>query len=165
MDSSNKVSQEEVIAPLSHDTTGAFSRSGKPVTKEKFDPEWLDTLLVTLYVFFICAAELILFAGSGNLPVFDGSIFPVGEVSVILGWIALFALVVVVPFHLCKVQRIAKHISAALVTALVVYVVFRQFFQYYQQYAVGAYMVPLSVFVAFILGCITFAFFEQAKII
>ena len=163
MDSSNKVSQEEVIAPLSHDTTGAFSRSGKPVTKEKFDPEWLDTLLVALYVFFICAAEVILFAGSGNLPVFDGSIFPVGEVSVILGYIILFATAVTVPFHLCKVQRIAKHIAAALVTILVVYIVFRQFFLYYQQYAVGAYMVPLSVFVAIFLGGVSFAFFEQDK--
>lgn len=163
MDSSNKVSQEEVIAPLSHDITGAFSRSGKPITKEKFDPEWLDTLLVTLYVFFICAVDLILFAGSGNLQVFDGSMFPVGEVSVILGGIALFSIIAVVPFHIARVQRMAKHISAALITVLIVYVVFRQFFQYYQQYAVGTYMVPLSVFVAFFLGGVAFAFFEQDK--
>lgn len=165
MDDSNKVKQEEVIAPLSHDTTGAFSRSGKPVTKEKFDPEWFDTLLVALYVFFICAVDLILFAGSGSLPVFENSVFPVGEVSVILGGIIIFSLLVTVPFHLCQVDRIAKHIAAGVVTLLVVYVIFRQFFQYYQLYAIGTYMVPLSVFVAFFLAGVAFALFEQDKIL
>ena len=162
MDTENKVTQEEVISPLSHDVEGAFSRHGERPSEEKKNPLWLDTLLVVLFVTFLYFVDFILFAGSGNLEVFKNSIFPVAEVSVILFIIALIVVLIITPFH---TKKMAKYAVASVLTFCCIYILFRQFFQYHQEFSIGAYMMPLSVFVGIILSCIAFVIFQQEKLL
>lgn len=162
MDTENKVTQDEVISPLSHDVSGAFSRSGESKSKEKYNPLWLDTLLVVLFVSFLYFVDFILFAGSGNLEVFKNSVFPVPEVSVILLIIPIFIVLLITPFHS---QKPIKYAVASVLTFCCIYILFRQFFQYHQQFAIGAYMMPISVLVGIIISCVVFVVFQQDKLL
>ncbi len=161
MNSINKVEQSDAISPLNHDISGAFSRKGKIVKKINRDPQWLDTLLVVLFVFFLPAIDLILFAGSGDLKIVSDYYIPIPEVGIVLGGILAIALLLIVPFHK---KRIVKYSLAASIAVLFIYVIFCQFFLYSHIFSLGNGMIPLSVAVALLVGGATFAVFQQKKV-
>lgn len=158
MNSANRVEQSEAVSPLTHDIKGAFSRKGKPVGIEKTDPLWLDTLLIIVYIFSLLAMDLIAFAGSGYMNVFDGSIFPIPEVSRILLCILGITVTAVL---LCHQNREVKYVMASAVTVLIAYVITQQFFQYHQDFLMGEYPIPVTIIVSLLLGGITFVIFYQ----
>lgn len=160
MNSANRVEQSEAVSPLTHDIKGAFSRKGKPLSREKTDPLWLDTLLIIVYIFSLLAMDFIAFAGSGYMNVFDGSLLPIPEVSLIL--LCIFG-VTATAIILCHQNREAKYVIAAVVTALIAYVITRQFFQYHQDFMIGDYPVPVTIIVSLLLGGLTFVIFYQKE--
>ena len=159
MDTKNRVTQDEVFAPLSHDAEGVFARSGQKYPPKKY-PLWLDTTLVVLFVSFLYGIDFILFSGSGNFEVFQDSVFPIPEISVILLLIPIFIALFIVPFHSKKTE---KYIVASILTFCCIYILFKQFFQYHQQFSIGMYTMPISVFVGLVISSIIFVIFQQEK--
>ncbi len=161
MNSTNRVDQSDAVSPLNHDVAGAFSRKGKFIKKINRDPQWFDTLLVTLFVFFLTAIDFILFAGSGDLQIVSSHYKPIAEVAIILGGIFAVAVLLVVPFHS---RRNGKYVVASVVSALFVYIVFSQFFLYRQGISLGGSLVPISIVIALLFGGLTFIVFKQKRV-
>ncbi len=162
MDAENKVSQEDVISPLSHDVNGAFSRQGDTPIDKVYDPLWLDTLLSVLFVVFLYFADIILFAGSGSLQVFNHFILPIPEVSILMFGTAILISLMITPFH---TQRPVKYAIVAVLTFLFIYILFKQFAQYHKIFSVGQHQIPISIFVGFIVSAVTFSIFQQPKLL
>lgn len=161
MNSINRVDQSDAVSPLNHDVSGAFSRKGKFIKKINRDPQWFDTLLVTLFVFFLAAIDFILFAGSGDLQIVSSHYKPIAEVAIILCGIFAVAALLIVPFHS---RRNGKYTVAAIVSALFVYIVFSQFFLYRQGISFGGGLVPISIIIALLFGGLTFVVFKQKRV-
>ncbi len=161
MNSTNRVDQSDAVSPLNHDVSGAFSRKGKIVKKINRDPQWFDTLLVMLFVFFLPAIDFILFAGSGDLQIVSSHYKPITEVVIILGGILAVAALVVLPFHS---RRTGKYVVASIVSVLFVYIIFSQFFLYRQGLSVGGGLVPISIIIALLFGGLTFVVFKQKRV-
>ena len=161
MNSTNRVEQSDAVSPLSHDVTGAFSRNGKPVKKINRDPQWLDTLLVILYIFFLLAIDFILFAGSGDIQIVAENYRPMPEVGVVLAGILGVAALLILPFHK---KRIIKYIIAALISVLFIYIIFSQFFLYQKGLSIGGGAISASVILALLLGGIGFSIFWQKRV-
>lgn len=158
MNSANRVEQSEAVSPLSHDIKGSFSRKGKPIDQDKKDPQWLDSLLVVLFIFSLFAMDLLAFAGSGYMNVFEKSVLPIPEILLIFLWIFGVASIVIFMFHK---NRVAKYICASLSAILIAYVISRQFFQYNQDFMVGNYPLPVAMIISLMFGGLTFVVFYQ----
>ena len=161
MNNANRVDQSDAVSPLNHDVAGVFSRKGKFIKKINRDPQWFDTLLVMLFVFFLPAIDFILFAGSGDLQIVSSHFKPIAEVAIILGSIFAIAALLVLPFHR---KRMGKYVVASLVSVLFVYIIFRQFFLYQQGISLGGSSVPISIIIALLAGAVTFAVFRQKRV-
>ena len=152
--------REEAVSPLEHDQEGRFSRKGDKKHRFINDPNWLDTLLSVLFISFLLMAEFLLFAGSGSVKVFGDSIFPVPEICIILGGILLINTVLVL--IVCKF-RLLKHILNSFYALLFVYLIFKQFSQYYHYVNIGSYVVPMYILFGIATAVFTFIIFEQNR--
>ena len=95
--------QQNTAAPLYHDTSGRFSRKGKPVVVNEKTQAFFDNVLIVLFVTFLLSSDFILFSGSGNVEVFRNSIFPIPEVSFIILLYLGFSSLIVYFFLNCKI--------------------------------------------------------------
>ena len=87
--------QQNTAAPLYHDTSGRFSRKGKPVVVNEKTQAFFDNALIVLFITFLLSSDFILFSGSGNVEVFRNSIFPIPEVSFIILLFLVFSSLIV----------------------------------------------------------------------
>lgn len=156
----NTADNSGTISPLNHDYDGRFSRKGtKKAPKEP--SKWWTTLIIILFTTLLPATDLILFAGSGNIKVFDGSIFPIPEVM--MGFACFFAIATAI-LLLTHKQLGLKCTFAGLVAFAFVYAVFRQFSQIQQTIEFGDTSIQTSVIAGIAVGAIVFVIFAQDKI-
>ena len=139
--------QQNTAAPLYHDTSGRFSRKGKPVVVNEKTQAFFDNVLIVLFVTFLLSSDFILFSGSGNVEVFRNSIFPIPEVSFIILLFLVFSSLIV---YFLRNFKIAKNIFASLISFGLVFVLYRQFSTIQQIMAIGDTRIP--VYVALGLG-------------
>ena len=153
-----------VVSPLKHDVDGRFSRKGTPVDEQQhyYNINLIENILIFIFIFCLIATDFILFAGSGNIKIFDNSIFPIPEVLWILLGIALFTCVLVYIFNK---NRIMKYLLAALISLFFIYILFRQFAQTSQNLTIGNNEIPLSIIVGCIISGLTFVVLIQDKIL
>lgn len=155
--------KSEIVSPLEHDHEGRFSRKGEKIPqKAVWNPNWFDTILSVLFVSFLLMADFILFAGSGSVRVFNNSILPMPEIMITMTGIFLFCTISIL---LVSKFRKIKHIAVSCFALLFVYIIFRQFSQYYHSINIGSYIVPMYIVLGFALAFITFVVFENKKII
>lgn len=155
--------QKKVVSPLEHDQEGRFSRKAdKQQNKTVYDPNWLDSLLCILFISFLFMADFILFAGSGSVQVFVNSIFPTAEITIVLLGIILFATICIMIVF--KFRRV-KHILVSCFSLLFIYIIFKQFSQYYHYVNIGTHVVPVYTVLGIAIACMTFALFEQEKLL
>ncbi len=156
----NTATNSGTFSPLNHDYEGRFSRKG--AKKEKKKPsKWLHLLLIILYTTLLPATDFILFAGSGNIKVFDGSWLPIPEVLMAFG--CFFAIMVIFGFLLSKQFEISGA-WAGLVTFAFIYAVFKQFSQIQQHITIGTTDVPTSMLLGIVCGAIVFIVFAQDRV-
>lgn len=161
-DDSN-TSENKVVSPLKHDVAGRFSRKGLSADQlRRYNVDVVEGILIFLFIFFLAATDFILFAGSGNLKVFDKSFFPVPEVS-----LALFNIAVLVslPVYFLHKYRMLRYAVAALSSLGFVLVLFNQFAQVSQNINIGNSVVPLYIVLGLVFCGLTFAVLAQDKLI
>lgn len=153
-----------VVSPLNHDIEGRFSRKGIPFDEEKHNSNinLLENILIFIFIFCLIATDFILFAGSGNIEIFDNSIFPIPEVSWILLGIAIFTCILVYIFNK---NRLMKYLLAALISLFYIYILFRQFAQISQNVTIGNIEFPLPIVIGCIVSGLTFVVLLQDKIL
>ncbi len=161
IDTPNRVEQSDAVSPLNHDINGAFSRSGKVIKKINRDPQWLDTLLVILFIFFLPAIDFILFAGSGDLQIVSENLMPTPEAGIVLLGILAVSAILVLPFY---ERRRVKYILASLMIVSFIYIIFRQFFLYQHGLSLGCGPISVSVILALLTGAATFMIFRQKRV-
>ncbi len=155
--------QQLAVSPLQHDISGRFSRKGQSGNKVAgYNVNLIENILIFLFIFFLIATDLILFAGSGNVRVFDNSIFPVPEVSWILFGIAIFVCLIV---YLVNKIQILKYMIAALFSLGFIYILFKQFSQISQKISLGDNEVPLYIIIGIVLSGLIFVVLAQDKIL
>lgn len=162
-DPNTNIYEEQAISPLRHDVSGRFSR-GSTSNENREIPHlnMIENVLIFLFIFFLIATDFILFAGSGNIRVFDDSIFPVPEVSWILIGIAVFVCLLV---YLVNKVRMLKYFLAALISLGFVYLLFKQFAQISQKINIGDNEIPIYIILGVILSGLTFVALAQDKIL
>ena len=149
-----------VISPLSHDYEGRFSRKGDKNHKIIYNPDWLDNLLSIMFVAFLLMTDFMLFASSGNVKTFENSIFPTQEVMIILGGIIIYSAASIL---CCYKYRKLKHIVVAFYSLFFVYMIFKQFSQYYNSVNIGTHVIPIYIVLGIAFAVISFFVFEQSK--
>ncbi|MBR1840877.1 MAG: hypothetical protein IJ778_01975, partial [Alphaproteobacteria bacterium] len=132
--------ENKVISPLKHDVDGRFSRKGIPI--KGININIVEGILIFLFIFFLSATDFILFAGSGNLSIFENSFLPKPEVSLALLFIAIIACMLVYFLHKYRVLRYAV---AAIFSLGFVLILFNQFSQVSQNINIGNNVVPLYI--------------------
>ena len=157
----NTATDSGSVSPLNHDVDGRFSRKGTKKIK-RAPSKWWTTLIIILYTTILLATDLILFAGSGNIKVFDKSILPIPEV--LMGFGCFFALMTLITVLFHKILEL-KSFFAGLITFAFIYAVFRQFSQIQQTVQLGSMSVPTSVIVGIVVGMIVFVVFVQDKLL
>lgn len=158
----NKHPDLRAVSPLKHDSAGRFSRKGGAVEKKEYDPNWLDSLLVFLFISFLMITDLILFAGSGNLKVFNESIIPIPEVLLIS---AVLVLIIGACVGLIWKWRVLKHILASVFTILFVYMIYNQFSQYISVLYIGSYILPKYMLFGIVWAVLTYIVFQQRRLL
>ncbi|MCQ2735045.1 MAG: hypothetical protein MJ212_03750 [Alphaproteobacteria bacterium] len=151
---------ESTISPLKHDFEGRFSRNGIPV--KGININLIEGILIFLFIFFLSATDFILFAGSGNLKVFNNSIFPIPEVSLVLLFLAVIVSLLVYFLHK---YRTLRYIVAALFSLGFILILFNQFSQAVQNINIGNNVIPLYIVLGFVFCGITFAVLAQNRLI
>ena len=151
---------KSAISPLAHDFEGRFSRKGKIVPKEIYNPLWLDTLLSVLFISFLLVSDFMLFAGSGNVKVFEGGILPQPEILIVISGLVLFSVGII--WLLIKRKRL-KNIILSLFVLFFIYIIYQQFSQYHNRINIGIYLVPAYLILGIIFAVITYAFFENER--
>ncbi|MBQ8481315.1 MAG: hypothetical protein IJ532_02135 [Alphaproteobacteria bacterium] len=149
-----------VISPLSHDYEGRFSRKGDKDHKIIYNPEWLDTLLSILFISFLLMTDFMLFASSGNVKTFEFSAFPTGEVMIIMSGIILYSAITILS---CYKYRKLKHAVVAFYSLFFVYMIFKQFSQYYHYVNIGSHIVPIYIVIGVVFAVVSFFVFEQNR--
>lgn len=150
------------FSPLLHDYEGRFSRKGEKLEPVETNPNWLDSLLSALFISFLLMTDFMLFAGSGNIQVFDNPYFPSAEVSLVLAGIGGVSALLIVALHQ---YRKVKHLLVAGMALLFVSVVFIQFNQYLYNIAVGQYLIPLYIVLGALSAGLSFVVFEYKRTI
>ena len=98
---------QQVFSPLRMDADGRFSRKGKAPKKQKKDFLFFDRILVpVLFMFFLLSADFIVFAGSGNLQIFENSILPIRPVLICLA--IIFVICSILTYLLQKIKFLLK---------------------------------------------------------
>lgn len=151
---------KSVISPLAHDYEGRFSRKGKVVPKVIYNPLWLDALLSVLFMSFLLISDFILFAGSGNIKVFDSGILPRTEILIIISGLLLFSIGII---WLLINRKKLKNIVLSLFVLFFVYIIYQQFSQYYYRINIGIYIVPVYLLLGIIFAVVTYVLFENEK--
>lgn len=104
-----------------------FSRKCKiPEKKVEINPTRLGYILKSLYIYLLLAIDMIVFASSGNLMIFNNSIFPSFEVTTLLFMLMFFPFLVLGAFY--KKPGI-QNIICVVITFLFIIVFFNQFYQ------------------------------------
>ena len=156
----NTADNTGTVSPLNHDYDGRFSRKGTKKVK-KAPSKWWTTLIIILFTTLLPATDLILFAGSGNIKVFDNSVFPIPEVM--MGFGCFFAVMTILVLLMHK-QLGLKCAFAGLIAFAFVYVIFRQFSQIQQTIDFGDTSIQTSIIAGIAVGAIVFAVFAQERI-
>ena len=104
------------------------------------------------------ACDFILFTGSGNVKIFNNDWFPIPEVLVVLGIIALVSAAAVFIFY--KHPKV-RHLMASLAALLFVFMVYNQFALYLPDFNFGTYIVPKYIVFGIISAIITYLIFES----
>lgn len=160
----NDLSKERMsaLSPLAHDYEGRFSRKGGKVPEKSHDSNALDMLLSALLMSFLLMADFLVFAGSGNIRIFENSVFPSAGISLALGGILLFSAACAGVLYKCKHIR---HILLSAFSLFFVYIVYRQFSQYYEHISIGSMVVPVYVIFGMLFAAMVFIIFEQKKVL
>lgn len=146
---------DSAFSPLKHDVKGRFSRKGKIVPADPVIGMIIRSIIVCLFSTFLFASDFILFAGSGNLDVFNNSFFPVIEVVFII--VGFMVISLIISFALSK-YVIAQGIYASLISFLFVYILFNQFSQINHYYYIGTISISLKIILSIVFAAITFLF-------
>lgn len=149
-----------VLSPLSQDKNGRFSRKSRAVKKDKLSSNLLDTLFVIVHITLLLSIDLIMYAGSGNVEIFGESVFPCGEVSIIMGIFLLFSVLIVGIFHKFKT---IKALIAAIFSYLVVIILYNQFFQLADSINIGLASISESKIVGLVFASLTFVIYYKAN--
>lgn len=161
-DDEKETQNKHAKSPLKNDECGRFSRKGKGVNKLLPYYPYFDDAFVALFVLFLVATDLLLFAGSGNIVIFKNSIFPIPEIVLILG---AFLVVITAILALCHKYKQAKSGVAAIFAFLFSFVAHNQFSQLNSSIGIGINSVSLSVIFGIILACGVFWVYYQKKIL
>ncbi len=157
----NTANNSGAVSPLNHDYDGRFSRKGSKKIK-KAPSKWWTTLIIILFTTILPATDLILFAGSGNIKVFEKSVLPIPEV--VMGFGCFFAIMTVISLLLHKSVEL-KSAFAGLVAFAFIYAVFRQFSQIQQTIELGATSIQTSIIAGIVIGVMVFVVFVQDKLV
>ncbi|MBP5352475.1 MAG: hypothetical protein J6Y91_01755 [Alphaproteobacteria bacterium] len=164
MEDLNKA-ERGAISPLGHDVTGRFSRKGTK-KKENELPAWrrslLDCVLVGLFMFFLAATDFTLFAGSGNIDLFVGSIFP--RLEIFLAWCVILLFGMGAALLLCS-QKTLKCLLAALFSLAFVYVMFKQFAQFNKEILVMGSLMSIYWPIGLGFAGVTYYVYSQKKLV
>lgn len=149
-------------SPLKTDESGRFSRKGEKINPISVYYPIFDSIFVVLFSFFLIAVDFILFAGSGNIQIFNNSIFPVPEVMFILG-----VLLVIVASLTLLVHKFVylKSAIAAFFAFMFVFAVYKQFSQLNQSIGSGSGSISVSIVFGLVFAAVTFSVYSQNKII
>ena len=151
------------VSPLQHDVDGRFSRKGQSgVNPPKYNTNFIENILIFLFIYFLIATDFILFSGSGNIKVFDGSVFPIPEVSWILLGIAIFVCAIV---YIVNKIPMLKYFVVALFSLGFVYILFKQFYQISQKINLGGNEIPLYIIIGIIISVLVFIVLAQDQIL
>lgn len=151
---------DNAFSPLRQDDGKRFSRQGK---KRQINPVIdmiIRSIIVCLFSTFLFASDFILFAGSGNLDVFNNSLIPVIEVIIIISGFMFISFVI--SFALSK-YILAQGIYSSLIAFLFVYILFNQFSQINHYYYIGTISISLKIILSIIFAVITFLFINHEK--
>ena len=154
--------KQSVISPLNYDLKGRFSRKGKPKKIKTGDGKILESLLVFIFTFCLFATDFILFAGSGNIEVFQNSFIPTLEVM--LG-MAFFAVVLAIIITILHKHSALKYSFAAFIMFGFIYAVFTQFSQIQQSISLGYFNISAYIIIGCVFAGITYFIFAQKHII
>lgn len=154
--------KQQAKSPLKNDNCGRFSRKGKVVNKLLPYYPLFDDILMVVFSFSLIAVDFMLFAGSGNIRIFNNSIFPIPEVFLILG---LFLLIISAIMALTHKYREIKAGISAFITFIFVLVIYKQFSQLTQSVGVGNDSVSVSILIGGILAVLVFWIYAQPKIL
>ena len=141
------------VSPLNYDLRGRFSRKGKPKKIKTGDGKILESLLVFIFTFCLFAADFILFAGSGNIEVFQNSFMPTSEVM--LG-MAFFAVILAIIITILHKHSALKYSFAALVMFGFIYAVFTQFSQIQQSIRISSFNISSYILIGCVFAGITY---------
>lgn len=149
-------------SPLKTDNCGRFSRKGKVVNKLLPFYPYFDDMFAVIFSFFLIAIDFVLFSGSGNISIFENSVFPIPEVSLILGVFFLIMAVIMVLLH--KIPY-AKAVFSTICAFIFIFVIYKQFSQLHQSIGFGNDAVSVSVFIGAIFSLCVFWVYAQPKIL
>lgn len=150
---------QQVFSPLRMDADGRFSRKGKAPKKQKKDFLFFDRILVpVLFMFFLLSADFIVFAGSGNLQIFENSILPIRPVLICLA--IIFVICSILTYLLQKIKFLLN-IGLSIFIFLVVIILFNQFEQIHQHLQIDVMSFPVSILSATISAVIVFIFLNK----
>ena len=149
-------------SPLQHDWHGRFSRKGKKQEDKAVNKRLIDSILIIIFIALLLCTNFMLFAGSGNIEVFQSSIFPIPEVLLIMGGFFVFAAVII--FSLYK-HDLIKNIVAALFMLIFIYALYQQFYQIKEWINVGSWAIPIYTVIGVLFSFAVFVIFSQEKII
>lgn len=149
-------------SPLKNDDCGRFSRKGKVVNKLLPFYPLFDDILTAFFSFSLIAIDFMLFAGSGNIRIFNDSIFPIPEVLIILIILFMFVSGLICLLHKFKE---AKAGVAAFFAFSTIFVIYKQFSQLTQSIGVGNDAVSVSVLIGGLFAVFVFLVYAQKKIL
>ena len=154
--------KQQAKSPLKNDDCGRFSRKGKVVNKLLPYYPLFDDILTVVFSFSLIAVDFMLFAGSGNIRIFNNSIFPIPEVLLILGIFLLIISAIIALTH--KYKEVKAGISA-FITFMFVLAIYKQFSQLTKSVGVGNDSVSVSILIGGLFATLVFWIYAQPKIL
>lgn len=163
--------KKPIRGPLSADSN-RFFRGYKMTPKLLLPPVWIRSILSTLYIFFLMAIDLLLFADSGNLSVFHGlSMLP--ELKLLLVLLFVFSTLLI---GLSSFSKIAQNLICAGITLLFMQALLHQFavfdseaflngilFSFLGGVNSQTFLGTSSFIFSFVLGILVFIFLTKAS--
>ncbi len=159
---SPEINNKNVASPLRHDIDGRFSRDGKIKTMNPKLKSFLENSIIVLFITFLLATDFILFAGSGNLTVFNNSIFPIKEITIIIfGFLITTSLIV----YIIRNHPLLKASLSSFITFAIIFMLYKQFSLFPKIFTLGATTVSSYIILGLASAGICFViFYNKQKI-
>lgn len=153
---------QQTKSPLKNDDCGRFSRKGK--VKRKLLPFYplFDDAFMAVFIFSLLAIDFVLFAGSGNIRIFNCSVFPIPEVLLVL---LVFLVIVCAVIGISHKYLKIKAGTTAFFAFIFIFVIYKQFAQSQQNIGVGNEAFSVSILVGGVFAGFVFWLYSQPKML